>query len=160
MSYFYFPKCFWIIAHWILRGTINYPLLGNVTLPQVYLILQSCFSRREQGYVKGRDHLSLQGSYAMQGQGLCLRNSRESWGKRGLNTLEPSKLGMGIIWVFRFRVPLEAQIKYLAQPVFFFFKVNMGIVSGVLDEYRKALNPHTHSPSRGTKFPCLEGEHW
>ena len=70
-----FPQMFSDHCPLDFEGTINYPLLGNVTLPQVYLILQSCFSRREQGYVKGKDHLSLQGSYAMQGQGLCLRNS-------------------------------------------------------------------------------------
>lgn len=49
------------------EGTTKYCLLSNVILPQVYLILQSCFSRREQGYTKEREHLSLQSSYAMQG---------------------------------------------------------------------------------------------
>lgn len=65
------------------EGTTNYRLLSNVTLPQVYLILQSCLSKREQGYAKGRERLSLQGSYATKGQGLCLQNSKRCLGNPG-----------------------------------------------------------------------------
>lgn len=64
------------------EGTTKYCLLSHVILPQVYLILQSCFSRREQGYVKGREQLSLQGCYAMQSQGLRLQDSK--WDLQGV----------------------------------------------------------------------------
>lgn len=77
------------------EGTTKYCLLSNVILPQVYLILQSFFSRREQGYVKGREHVSLQGSYAMQGQGLLstkfkTRSLGSAGGRDGLNRIDDS----------------------------------------------------------------------
>lgn len=142
MELLLFPQMF--SEHYPLdfEGTTKYCLLSNVILPQVYLILQSFFSIREQGYVKGREHVSLQGSYAMPGQGLLstkLKNkiTRQCWGKRwaGQNWWF-SHLGMVITWVFRLRVLLEAQINYLAKQV---LRNRPGY--RVLDEYRKALKP-------------------
>lgn len=104
------------------KGTAKYRLLGNVILPQVRVILQSCFSRKEQGYVKGREHLSLQGSCAMQGQGLCLQNSKPDLQgvlgeEKELNRVIVPLLGHGNYLSFQMKSAVGGPTEYLAQPI-------------------------------------------